>query len=236
MMRATLKQIENVAKDIKTFWFKPEKPIDYTAGQYVEVSLPHENADQRGQKHWFTLSSSPTEALIGITTKQTTELSSSFKRTLFNLSLGTNISISAAMGDFVLPKDPSIPLAFIAGGIGVTPMRSMLKWLADKHQQRDIRMIYGAKSLDQIAFHDLLRQHTAQLDIVLSEPPTKWSGLTGNITSGLVLECLSTSHDQTIFYISGPEPLVEKLQTNLLNAGIGQSKLVLDFFPGYPLH
>ncbi len=52
------------AENISTFYFKPEKPVDYTSGQFTRLNLPHDNPDDRGAKRWFTLSSSPTEPLL----------------------------------------------------------------------------------------------------------------------------------------------------------------------------
>ena len=68
-MQIILDHTEDIAENIKTFWFVPKKPMDYIAGQFIEMTLPHDHPDERGQKHWFTLSSSPTEPLISITNK-----------------------------------------------------------------------------------------------------------------------------------------------------------------------
>lgn len=231
-MRIRLDHTEDVARNIKTFWFEPEKSVDYVAGQYVEMFLPHDGADQRGQKHWFTLSSSPTEKLISITTKHSTERVSTFKQVLFGMEVGEAISISEPVGDFVLPKDVNIPLVFIAGGIGVTPIRSIVKWLTDTSEKRELQIIYGVQSLEEVAFRDLFEAYGAKLDIILSEPSADWSGLTGHLSSGLILELAGHNPNQLI-YVSGPEPLTEKLEANLLKADVPKEKLVLDFFPNY---
>src|SRR5690349_12906121 len=123
-MNVIFDHAEDTADHIKTFWFKPEKPVKYTAGQFTEIYLPHDNADNRGQRRWFTVSSSPTDPMVSITTKFATEHGSTFKQTLAALKPGTPLKLADPMGDFVLPKDPSIPLIFVAGGIGVTPMHS----------------------------------------------------------------------------------------------------------------
>src|SRR5438128_2636442 len=130
---------ETIASSIKSFWFKPTRPVHYTAGQYIELKLPHDKPDNRGERRWFTLSSYPTEPLLSITTKFT-DPGSSFKRALLDMKQGQIINMSDPMGDFVLPKDDTIPLIFVAGGIGVTPVRSMIKWLSDKAEKRDIKL------------------------------------------------------------------------------------------------
>lgn len=233
-MQVMLHHTEEIAPNIKTFWFKPEKMVDYTAGQFIEMYLPHINADERGEKHWFTLSSSPTEDLISITTHYDVLKSSTFKQVLFGLKPGNIVTISEPMGDFVLPKDTSIPLVFVAGGIGITPMRSMLKWLADTKESRSIQVIYAAEKLDMIVFRKLIESYGASLNIVLSDPGNDWTGKRGRLDANLILE-ITGPYTNQLFYVSGPEPMTEKLEVELLASGIPSEKLVLDFFPGYLL-
>lgn len=232
-MQIKLDHTEVVAKNIQTFWFEPEKPVGYVAGQFIEMYLPHDNADARGQKHWFTLSSSPTEKLISVTTKHATDRVSTFKQHLFGLEPGAIITVSEPMGDFVLPKDTALPLVFVAGGIGITPMRSMVKWLLDSGEKRPIRLVYGVKTSEEAAFVGLFEAYGAKMDTVVSEPSLGWSGRTGHLSSQLILELAGSSSEQLV-YVSGPEPMTEALEAGLLASGVGKEKLVLDFFPGYP--
>ncbi len=232
-MQIRLDHTEELAKNIKTFWFEPEKPISYIAGQFIEMYLPHPRADERGQKHWFTLSSSPTEKLISITTKHARDQVSTFKQVLFGLKPGSVIKISEPMGDFVLPKDVNIPLVFVAGGIGTTPMRSMVKWLLDSGQRRKIHLIYGVSAPDEVVFLDVFEEYNVKLDIILSKQSAGWQGLTGHITGKRILDIAGQTPEQLI-YVSGPEPMTEKLEVELLAEGVPKEKLVLDFFPGYP--
>jgi ferredoxin-NADP reductase len=231
-MKVTLDHTEDIAENIRTFWFKPERPVRYIAGQFIEMTLPHEGTDKRGQKRWFTLSSSPSEELVSVTTKHAVGQVSTFKQTLFGLEPGAEISLSEPMGDFVLPKDTSIPLVFVAGGIGITPMRSMVKFLIDSDEKRSVQIIYGARTLDEVSFRDLFESYGAKLDIVLSEQSKDWSGRTGVLGAELILELAGNDPNQLI-YVSGPEPMVETLENDLKKAGVNKRKLVLDFFPNY---
>lgn len=232
-MKVTLDHTEDVAKNIRTFWFKPPKPVRYTAGQFIEMTLPHANPDERGIKHWFTLSSSPSEKLISITTKHAVERVSTFKQVLFGLEPGAEITISEPMGDFVLPKDIARPLVFVAGGIGITPMRSMIKWLVDNQEHRTIQLIYAANALEEVAFRDLLNDYGCPTDIILSDPPKNWQGLSGHLDSAKILE-LAPDVDNKLYYLSGPEPMVEALEKDLVLSGVDKRRIVGDFFPGYP--
>ncbi len=234
-MKVALDHVEDVAPNTRTFWFKTDRSVRYIAGQFIEMTLPHEGTDNRGHKRWFTLSSAPSEKLLSITTKHAIEQVSTFKQTLFGLPPGSEVTLSEPMGDFVLPKDVTIPLIFVAGGIGITPMRSMVKYLQDAGEQRDITVIYGARTLDDVAFKELFESYGAKLDVVLSEQTHEWSGRTGHLSAELILE-LAGDDSRKLIYISGPEPMVENLERDLKLAGVSSEKLVLDFFPNYDLN
>lgn len=235
-MQVTFDHSEPQASNIASFHFKPEKPLRYTAGQFTEIRLPHENVDERGNKRWFTLSSSPSEAFLSITTKFADETSgkggSSFKQTLRALKPGAKVEMSQPMGDFVLPKDPSIPLVFVAGGIGCTPYRSIIKWLADTDEKRDIHLLYGVRTADEIVFQAIFDGYAKKLDIAVKSPDGTWEGLTGSLSGERILE-LSGKPDGKLIYISGPEPMTEAFDKDLKRLGVNKKHIVTDFFPGY---
>jgi glycine betaine catabolism B len=220
------------AEDIWTFRFDPERPVDYIAGQFIDLSIGHEEADARGNRRWFTLSSSPTEPWVSITTRLTAGTGSSFKRALLALHPGEIASISDPMGDFVLPKDVTIPITFVAAGIGITPVRSMIKWMHDIKQPRTVQLIYAARSLENMAFRDLFKQYQIPTTILLSRPPKDWSGPNGRLEASKVLQLSSTTPDK-LYYLSGPEPLIEQLVADMADAGIARSQLVTDYFLNY---
>ncbi len=231
-MTITFDHSEEVATNIATFYFKPEKPVDYTAGQFVEWTLPHINPDSRGIKRWFTLSSSPTDELISLTTRFTNENGSSFKKALRNLQPGNEMIISDAMGDFVLPKLIQTPLLFVAGGIGVTPFHSIFNWLVATEEKRPIKLIHGVHSEDDIIFQDTFGKAGQHATIVVSDPSSAWGGERGRLSAELILGLEQPSED-TLIYLSGPEPMVEQLEKELLRIGIKKHQLVLDSFPNY---
>jgi ferredoxin-NADP reductase len=223
---------EDAADHIKTFWFKPEKPVRYTAGQFTELYLPHPDADNRGQRRWFTLSSSPTDPLLSITTKFASNPSSTFKEILQQIEPGTPLKLAEPMGDFVLPKDPTIPLLFVASGIGITPMYSMIKYLNDTGERRNIHLIYAVTRASEIAFEDLFNQYGVGLTIILKEPPDEYRGETGSLDADRILQLVDDT-GKSLFYLSGPEPMVETFMKGLKVKGIDEHHLVTDYFPGY---
>lgn len=220
-MKVKFVKSEKTALNILTFWFEPETKLRYIAGQYIELYLPHENADDRGQKRWFTLSSAPSDELLSISTKITPERSS-FKNTLTSLQSGDLVEMSQPMGDFILPKDKNIPLVFIAGGIGATPFRSIIADLKNNNEKRNISLIYSARSQQEIAFSDTFDY--------LEE---KFYEFTDTILSAEQIINLTGDLGSSYFYISGPEPVVEQLQKALLQNDIPKNHIYTDFFPGY---
>lgn len=231
-MNVTFDHCEDVAAGTQTFWFKPEIPVRYTAGQFTEIYLPHDNPDDRGIRRWFTLSSSPTEPLVSITTKFAPEHGSTFKQALRHLQPGAELKLADPMGDFVLPKDSSIPLVFIGGGAGITPMRSMVKYLLDTGEQRDIHLIYAVNHADELAFLPLFNAYKLRLTTVVKEPPAGYTDESGSLDPERILQ-LAGNDGRSYLYFSGPEPMVETFYKQLKAKGISKHRLVTDYFPGY---
>jgi ferredoxin-NADP reductase len=232
-MQVTFDHSVEETSDIVSLFFKTERPVDYVAGQFIQLSLPHEDEDDRGSKRWFTLSSSPSDKLISITTKFAGEKGSSYKKALRNLQPGTNVAMSDPMGDFVLPKQVQTPLIFVAAGMGITPFHSMMRWLAQTGESRPIKFLYAVHSEDDIIFQDVIAKANIHATIIVTEPSPAWGGERGHVTAEMVLG-LELPTDDTLIYISGPEQMVESLQADLKKAGITHSQLIGDFFPGYP--
>lgn len=231
-MKVTFVRREYIAHNISSFYFKPDKPIHYIAGQFTEIYLPHEHHDKRGTKRWFTLSSAPSDELLAVTTNFAPEKSSSFKEELLSLQHGAELSAASPMGDFVLPKDPSIPLVFVAGGIGCTPFHSIIKELQNTGEERDITLLYSARTLDTVAFRETFDQLGEKFKIILSQED--WDGLTGQISAEMILELTQPSDDHYL-YISGPEPMVETIWKDLKASGFNKRHIYTDFFPNYPI-
>ena len=231
-MNAVFDHAEDVAHNIRSFWFQPEKPVRYTAGQFTEIYLPHENADARGIKRWFTLSSSPTDEMVSITTKFASHQGSTFKQHLAKLEPGTPLKLADPMGDFVLPKDKTIPLVFVAGGMGITPMYSMIKWLNDTGEKRNIHLIYAVTEEDEMAFVPLFKEYGLKFTPVVKQPVGEYQGETGSINVDRILQ-IAPGDDRTMYYLSGPEPMVEAFFKEFPSKGVPEDRLVTDYFPGY---
>lgn len=231
-MKMTLHHTEEEAPRITTFYFRPERPVSYEPGQYVELRLPHDNMDNRGDRRLFALSSSPEEPFIGITNKFASRDGSSFKRALQQLPRNASIEISEPRGSFTLPDDPTIPLIFIAGGIGITPFRSMAQSLTNAKQSRNIQLFYMVTQEDEIMFQTLLTRAIPSTTVIVSNPSSSWRGLRGRLDGDFILK-RATVLPETVFYISGPESLVAALRHDLESKGVEKDRFVVDPFTGY---
>jgi ferredoxin-NADP reductase len=234
-LELTLQAKKAEAKEMYSYIFSPSKRLKYTPGQYMEWTLPMSKADARGNRRYFTLSSSPTEDHLMFTVRQPQQRSS-FKVELDKLPKGSKMLAYQLEGSFVLPKDPQQKLVFIAGGIGVTPFRSIIKYLLDKQDERDIILLHSASVPAGFAFKDLFKQASRiglRANYIISgEPPAGWAGFKGAIDSK-VIKSIAPDYKERIFYVSGPYGMVVAVKNNLLKMGIKRQQIKTDYFPGY---
>ncbi len=233
-----LNSINEIAKDTFEFSFIPDKRLSFIPGQFMEWTLPHSSPDNRGVRRFFTISSASTEPEILLGIKYSNP-PSTFKRTLRDLNVGDTIVAGSVAGDFVLPKDPSEELVFIAGGIGSTPFRSMLKYLIDKGEKRSITFFYTIKSPDEIAYKDILEKAEvslgAKIHFVVTDTTRitdDWTGKKGFLTEEMIREEVPKIHEAK-FYLSGPNAMVESYKKLLKTAGVKTNRIVTDYFPGF---
>ena len=234
-LELSLKERKREAKDIYSYVFRVNKKLKFAAGQYMEWTLPMAKADSRGNRRYFTLSSSPTEDYLMFTVREPTP-SSSFKTQLDKLEEGDKMLAYQLEGSFVLPKDTGQKLALVAGGIGVTPFRSMVKYLADTGQSRDVRLFYSANEASQHAYKPLFKT-AEKLGLKTLYVATKDSHETAGVHSGVidkkVIAAFTPDWRERTFYVSGPISFVQYISRTLLDMGVKKSAIKTDYFPGY---
>lgn len=220
----TLKEKIHLAPDIYEFIFKLNQKFNFSAGQYLEWTLGHQNPDSRGNRRYFTIASSPTEKNLHIGIKFYPN-SSTFKKKLINLSGGDGIIAGQLSGDFILPKDADQKLCFIAGGIGITPFRSMIKYLLDISQKRDIVLIFSNKTQADVVYKNIFDEAYQKLGI-------KTIYVFGHLEPEVITKEVP-DYRERIFYISGPHSMVDAFEKTLKDMGIPNNQIKIDFFPGY---
>lgn len=214
---------QNLVDNVWAFRFEPTNPLEWTAGQFIRIEVPHDNPDAEGTKRWFTVSSAPYENIVQITTRIT---DSTFKQALATLPIGERLPlIERPDGDFVW-HDANRPLVFVAGGIGVTPFRSILKQRAHEGLPLDVMLVYGNRT-DDVVFKDEFNTYAR------TDQHFKVKYVTGEpLTAEKVADLVPRLNDSLV-YVSGPEPMVETLGNDLKTHGMPEAQLKTDEFPNY---
>ncbi len=217
---------------------KTDRKIGFMAGQYMEWTLAHKHPDIRGNRRFFTLASSPTEENLHLGIKFYKD-SSSFKKALNSMALGSKIVASQIAGSFTLPKDSSKKMVFIAGGIGITPFRSIIKYLLDKKEDREAVLFFSNKTTEDIVYKDIFDEAENKLGIKTIYVINDMQGgvETSKIKAGIVTKEMivaeATDYKDRIFYISGSHAMVESFKNVLHKMGVKRSQIKTDFFPGF---
>jgi len=214
---------EHLIDNIWAFHFQPTTSLTWTAGQFIRIEVPHDNPDAEGTKRWFTISSAPYEGIVQITTRVT---GSTFKQALVALPIGERLPlIEKPDGDFVW-EDSDKPLVFVAGGIGVTPFRSILRQRAHDGLPLNVTVVYGNRT-DEIVFKNEFEDYAA------ADPRLNIKYVTGEPLAVEKLMELVPNLNDSLVYVSGPEPLVEALHEQLKANGLPEEQFKGDFFPNY---
>ncbi|MFP7835165.1 oxidoreductase [Marisediminicola sp. LYQ134] len=214
------------------FTFAPAARVPFRAGQYIELTLPHDRADARGSRRVFTLSSAPGDDTVSVSLRMN-DPSSSFKRTLAALRPGASVSATQVAGDFVLPRDEGVPVLLVARGIGVTPFVSQLADDRGRGRARDSVLVYEVASLRELAFSDELAEHSVVL-VSPSEPQNlpatwRWAGA-GPIDIDLLRREVPDAASRRAF-VSGAPAMVTATAAALRR--LGASRVTTDHFAGY---
>jgi ferredoxin-NADP reductase len=142
---------------------------------------------------------------------------------------GEKIVAGQLIGDFTLPKDSNKKLVFVAGGIGITPFRSMVKYLVDKNEKRDIVVIYTASSVGDFVYQDVFREARERLGIKTIYVDSKTQGrIDAARLSGEIPD-----YKSRYFYISGSHGVVSGFENILRDLQIPRSQIITDYFPGF---
>lgn len=235
----TLKNSVKIAKDTGEFAFVPDRHILFKPGQYMEWTLDHKKTDSRGNRRYLTIASSPTEKEILLGIKFDSKKSSSFKKALAELEEGKTILAGQLSGEFTLPKNKNTKLCFMAGGIGITPFRSMISYMIDKDERRDVTLIYSCKRFEEIAYTNLVHRAHIQMDLKtvctlsdLDNLPEDWAGYRGFVDVKMILNEVP-DYMERLFFVSGPQAFVTACEKVLFEIGVPKKNVKVDYFPGF---
>ncbi len=233
----TLRRVEKSAATVHDYVFTSDQPLAFRPGQYVEVALAVSRGDSRGNRRYFTVASSPTEPEVRLGVKFATAEPSAFKEALSAMKPGDRLFAGGLAGAFVLPEDRDTKLAFLAGGIGITPFRSMLKYLLDRKERRPIVLLYAADAPEDFAYRDVIGCAASDLGIGTAYAVLRDGGRMPGAHRGFIDEAMLRRQvpdfAERTFYVSGPRAMVVACEDQLRRLGVPASRVKVDFFPGF---
>ena len=236
-MRATIKEKEEVAEGtVKAVFDLGGEHFDYRPGQYFWVELPPRGYDdERGLRRHISIVTSPTEhGVLGFATRMR---DSAFKKTLGELEVGDEVDVEEPKGTFMLSEDTDRPYVFVAGGIGITVFRSMLRYIADEELPYRVTLLYSNRNRASAAFLDELEELRARIpgcEIVLTmtdEP--EWGGETRHIDERFLRDHLGDDLARYTFLVAGPPAMVEGVSEQIRAAGVAEDHVIASKFAGY---
>lgn len=207
-------------EDLYTFLFKPEKAFSWKAGQHGIFTIQHTNISKPTRP--FSLSSAPSEPAIAITTR-VSESPSEYKQALMQLKTGDTIEMRGPIGPLYLEDE--VPSLLIAGGIGITPFRSILKQLAEQDTHPPVRLLY-IDSKGTLLFKDELDtfQHNPNTDIIYLK--------SRDALQKEIQAYVKDYRDTANYYIGGSRTMVKSVTAYLNENGISKKDIRKDLFFG----
>lgn len=211
-MKTKVLQTIDENKNVKSFRLEKPEGFLYMPGQYAEIKLNQE------LEHDFTLSSSPTEKWLQFTTMF--HAKSEFKKKLWEMKIGEEVDIDGPKGKFVLDEIDIRKRVFLAGGIGITPFRSMVKHATDKQLSLNITLLLSVKTSEEVLFADDLK---AQIIETSKE---------GRIDEAKIKK-YCPEWKESSFWVCGPAGFVDAMIKLLETLGLPKEQIQSEDFPGY---
>ena len=218
------------AKYIKSIRFNKPKEFYYQPGQFIFITLSNDEPDMT--KH-LSISSSPSEDFLEITKRLTGH---PFANALIALEIGDIVLLRGPFGKFTFNGEYK-KIGMLSGGIGITPLRSMIRYTIDKGLGTDIVLLYSNRRQDDIAFNsefEKLQKRNANIRVVntVSRPDPFWRGVSGRINAEMIREHMPDYNDR-IIYISGPQKMVDSVLDLLKELKVPESQIRKEYFHGY---
>lgn len=229
---------EEVAEGTMSFYFEKPANFQFKSGQYLDCTLidPPET-DAEGNIRSLSLASAPAEKDLMVATRMR---DTAFKRVLKTMPLGSQLKIDGPLGSFTLHSTASRPAVFLAGGIGITPFRSMIVNSARMGFANRVVLFYSNRRPEDSAFLQELQQigsenKNYQIICVMSKmvkSKRPWNGETGYIDKAMLARFVPEVA-APIYYIAGPPAMVTAMKETLIGAGVNEDDIRFEDFAGY---
>jgi ferredoxin-NADP reductase len=236
--KTRLKRKQEVAYGTMAFFFEKPEGFSYKAGQFADYTLinPSET-DAEGNTRGFSLMSAPYEDDLALATRMR---DTAFKRVLRAMDVGTELTLDAPYGSFTLHNNTSIPAVFLTGGIGVTPVRSIVLQAVHDVRPHRILVFYSNRRPEDAAFlEELTRLQPSKPNYSfvgtmtqMEQSDREWHGETGFITEAMLLKYVDDL-SLPIYYVDGPPAMVSAMRKLLADAGVDDDNIRTEEFTGY---
>lgn len=223
----TVERVVSETPDAKTFVLVP--PFPFEPGQYLMLESPAMDDPQGGSRP-FSIASSPTEPFIMISTLMR---DTPFKHWLGHVTEDDTVRATGPFGSFVL-DDHATKLCFLVGGIGITPVRSMLKFIIDKKRTTDIIVLWSNRTGQDIMYRDdmaLFESLGMRIVHTITRDPS-WHGRHGRIDAAMIRDEVRDFRDR-LFYVVGPPAMVAAMRAALGECGVAEENIRTERFEGY---
>jgi ferredoxin-NADP reductase len=232
---ATLVEKIQRTADTASYRFSRSPEYRFKAGQSFGITIPGPDGPLQ---HHFSHADSPTEPYVELTTRLT---GSPFKKALDSLTPGGAAIIRGPYGRFLFRRQEP-RLAFLVGGIGITPVRSMLRYLLDtegagRAEGQELVLFYGCMTEDDVLYQEEMEEFGAMIPglrvlYVITEPKPEWKGHRGFITAKLLRAELQNAASWT-YYVVGPPPMILAMEKITRLLAIPEKRIVEESFAGY---
>jgi ferredoxin-NADP reductase len=239
--RMTLVDRQKIALDTMAFWFElDDGHFEFRAGQHVDLVFAHaKQGCENDNFRTFSLASSPQEKksiMIAMRMRKTI-----FKTALQAAALGTKFVVSRPRGSFTLHKDVTRPAVFLAGGIGITPIRSILQHAAQERLEHQLYLFYCNRDTEDAAFMEEFESLGDQNDnftfipIVTRGKTISWPYEKGRISLEMLKRYL-VELKGPVYYIAGPSGMVTAMTSLLNSSGVSDDDMKVEEFGDYKLY
>ncbi len=216
-------------RDVKSIRLSRPKGFDYLPGQWIFLTAGQGEQSTKP----LSLSSSPTEDFLEVTKRLTGQ---KFSNALAALSAGDKVLARGPYGSFTFSKEYS-KVCMLSGGIGITPLRSMIRYSTDKQLATDIKLLYSNRHEDDISFKedfDEMQRRNPNLRVIVTITGSirTWKGLTGRINREMI-EKVVPDYAERVFFTSGPRPMVDAMRAILTEMAIPKTQIKQEYFSGY---
>ena len=236
--KVKLQAQQSLCAGTTAFYFDKPEELEFQPGPFFNFTLlSPDETDLEGNTRALSIASAPHERNLMVAMRFRT---TAFKRALNSLPLGTELLLQGPYGSMTLPRNTTRPAVLLAGGIGITPFRSLIRNAAESLSPRRLFLFYSVRVPEEAAFLDELReieQRKMRYKFICTVTQPKksrmaWRGETGRISIELLSKWIPDL-SVPIYYIAGPPGMVTGVRRMLIGAGVAEEDIRAEEFYGY---